>query len=186
MPKPVVPEEKRRRRRPTKSGTVLTEELIVATALRMLREHGSAGLTARRLGLALDADPSTLYRYFRGMDDLTLAIGDALIGQALEGWRPTGEWRADLRSIGLRIHAAYLAHPQAALLTTNRVTGRAHELAADEAVLDVLRRAGFPLPDTVRRTAMVSRWLTLWPRLNNLANASATLRLRISRAHWAS
>ena len=26
------------------------------------------------LGLALDADPSTLYRYFRGMDDLTLAI----------------------------------------------------------------------------------------------------------------
>ena len=150
MPKPVVPEERRRRRRPTKSGTVLSEALIVETALRLLREHGSAGLTARRLGLALDADPSTLYRYFRGMDDLTLAIGDALIGQALTGWRPTGEWRADLRAVGLRIHAAYVAHPQAALLTTNRVTGRANELAADEAVLDVLRAAGFPLPETVR------------------------------------
>ncbi|MFF1292284.1 MULTISPECIES: TetR/AcrR family transcriptional regulator [unclassified Streptomyces] len=150
MPKAVVPEEKRRRRRPTKSGTVLSEELIVETALRMLREHGSAGLTARRLGLALDADPSTLYRYFRGMDDLTLAIGDALIGQALRGWEPTGRWRADLRAIGSRLHAAYLAHPQAAVLTTNRVTGRPNELAADEAVLDVLRTAGFPLADTVR------------------------------------
>ncbi|MER6184988.1 TetR/AcrR family transcriptional regulator [Streptomyces sp. NPDC001652] len=150
MPKAVVPEEKRRRRRPTKSGTVLSEELIVETALRMLREHGSAGLTARRLGLALDADPSTLYRYFRGMDDLTLAIGDALIGQALRGWEPTGRWRADLRAIGSRLHAAYLAHPQAAVLTTNRVTGRPSELAADEAVLDVLRTAGFPLADTVR------------------------------------
>ncbi|NUS27946.1 MAG: TetR/AcrR family transcriptional regulator [Streptomyces sp.] len=150
MPKPVVPEEKRRRRRPTKSGTVLSEELIVGTALRMLREHGTEGLTARRLGLALDADPSTLYRYFRGMDDLTLAIGDALIGQALRGWAPTGEWRADLRAVGRRVHAAYVAHPQAALLTTNRVTGRPNELAADEAVLDVLRTAGFPLPDTVR------------------------------------
>ncbi|WP_210583930.1 TetR/AcrR family transcriptional regulator [Streptomyces sp. GESEQ-35] len=150
MPKPVVPEEKRRRRRPTKSGTVLSEQLIVETALRMLREHGSAGLTARRLGLALDADPSTLYRYFRGMDDLTLAIGDALIGQALRGWRPTGEWRADLRAFGLRVHAAYVAHPQAALLTASRVTGRSNELAADEAVLDVLRTAGFPVPDTVR------------------------------------
>ncbi|WP_328869076.1 TetR/AcrR family transcriptional regulator [Streptomyces sp. NBC_00287] len=150
MPKAVVPEEKRRRRRPTKSGTVLSEALIVETALRLLREHGSAGLTARRLGLALDADPSTLYRYFRGMDDLTLAIGDALIGQALRGWRATGRWRADLRTVGLRIHAAYVAHPQAALLTTNRVTGRANELAADEAVLDVLRTAGFPLPETVR------------------------------------
>ncbi|MGW3358966.1 TetR/AcrR family transcriptional regulator [Streptomyces bungoensis] len=150
MPKPVVPEERRRRRRPTRSGTVLSEQLIVATALRLLREHGSSGLTARRLGLALDCDPSTLYRYFRGMDDLTLAIGDALIGQALRGWAPTGRWRADLEAIGLRIHAAYVAHPQAALLTASRVTGRAHELAADEAVLDVLRRAGFPLPETVR------------------------------------
>ncbi|MDH6553457.1 AcrR family transcriptional regulator [Streptomyces sp. SAI-133] len=150
MPKPVVPEEKRRRRRPTRSGTVLSEELIVATALRMLREHGSTGLTARRLGLALDADPSTLYRYFRGMDDLTLAIGDALIGQAMEGWEPTGQWRRDLREVGLRIHGAYVAHPQAALLTTSRVTGRANELAADEAVLGILRTAGLPLPDTVR------------------------------------
>ncbi|MFJ1969765.1 TetR/AcrR family transcriptional regulator [Streptomyces sp. NPDC087903] len=150
MAKPVVPEDRRRRRRPTKGGTVLSEGLIVETALRMLREHGGAGLTARRLGLALDADPSTLYRYFRGMDDLTLAIGDALIGQALAGWRPTGRWRPDLRAVGLRIHAAYVAHPQAALLTANRVTGRSHELAADEAVLDVLRRAGFPTPDTVR------------------------------------
>ncbi|NEA98268.1 TetR/AcrR family transcriptional regulator [Streptomyces sp. SID13726] len=150
MPKPVIPEERRRRRRPTKSGTVLSEALIVETALRMLREHGSTGLTARRLGLALDADPSTLYRYFRGMDDLTLAIGDALIGQALAGWEPTGEWRRDLREVGLRIHAAYVAHPQAALLTTSRVTGRANELAADEAVLDILRTAGLPLAETVR------------------------------------
>ncbi|MEU3792208.1 TetR/AcrR family transcriptional regulator [Streptomyces fructofermentans] len=150
MPKQVVPEANRRRRRPTKSGTVLSEPLIVETALRMLREHGSAGLTARRLGLALDADPSTLYRYFRGMDELTLAIGDALIGQALHGWRATGEWRTDLRTLGLRIHAVYVDHPQAAVLTASRVTGRANELAADEAVLDILRTAGFPLADTVR------------------------------------
>lgn len=150
MPKAVVPEEKRRRRRPTRSGTVLSERLIVEAALRLLREHGSSGLSARRLGLALDCDPSTLYRYFRGMDELTLAIGDALIGEALRGWTPTGRWRADLHTIGLRIHAAYVAHPQAAQLTASRVTGRANELAADETVLDVLRTAGFPLPETVR------------------------------------
>ncbi|MER6955432.1 TetR/AcrR family transcriptional regulator [Streptomyces sp. NPDC000618] len=150
MAKPVVPEEKRRRRRPTKGGVVLSERTIVETALRLLREHGSTGLSARRLGLALDCDPSTLYRYFRGMDELTLAIGDALIGEALRGWRPAGKWRPDLHAIGLRIHAAYVAHPQAAQLTASRVTGRANELAVDEAVLEVLRTAGFPLPETVR------------------------------------
>ncbi|WP_338674419.1 TetR/AcrR family transcriptional regulator [Streptomyces sp. SCSIO 30461] len=150
MPKRVVPEHLRRRRRPTKGGTVLSEQLIVDTALRMLREHGGQGLTARRLGAALGADPSTLYRYFRGMDELTLAVGDALIGRALRGWSPTYDWQKDLRTLGLRIHTAYLAHPQAAVLTASRVSGRAHEIASDEAVLGVLHRAGFATADAVR------------------------------------
>ncbi len=150
MPKPVVPEEARRRRRPTKNGAVLSEALIVDTALRMLREHGSEGLTVRRLGLALGADPSTLYRYFSGMDDLTLAIGNVLVGRALAGWRATGDWRTDLRELGLRIHAAYLGHPQAAVLTASRVSGKENEVAADETVLGVLRTAGFTDPDAVR------------------------------------
>lgn len=150
MPKPVVTENARRRRRPTKNGAVLSEQLIVETALRMLREHGSAGLTVRRLGTALGADPSTLYRYFNGIDDLTLAIGDVLIGRALAGWQGTGQWRADLRELGLRIHAAYLGHPQAAVLTASRVTGRAHEVAADEQILGLLRSAGFTDADAVR------------------------------------
>ncbi|MFF2846167.1 TetR/AcrR family transcriptional regulator [Streptomyces sp. NPDC058001] len=150
MAKPVVPEEGRRRRRPTKQGAVLSERLIVDTALRMLREHGGAGLTVRRLGAALGADPSTLYRYFRGIDDLTLAIGDVLVGRAMAGWEGTGDWRADLRELGLRIHAAYLGHPQAAVLTASRVSGRAHEVAADETILGVLRTAGFPDAEAVR------------------------------------
>ncbi|MCH0564164.1 MULTISPECIES: TetR/AcrR family transcriptional regulator [unclassified Streptomyces] len=142
MAKPVVAEAARRRRRPTRSGTVLTEEIIVGTALRVLREHGSTGLTARRLGAALGADPSTLYRYFAGMDDLTRAIGDELMGRALEGWTATGDWRADLRALGRAIHASYLAHPQAAVLTASRVTGRPREIAVDETILGILRGAG--------------------------------------------
>lgn len=58
MAKDVVPEEARRRRRPTRQGTVLSERLIVETALRMVREHGSAGLSARRLGAALGRTPA--------------------------------------------------------------------------------------------------------------------------------
>ncbi|MEW1691229.1 TetR/AcrR family transcriptional regulator [Streptomyces sp. NPDC091265] len=150
MAKKVIPEEARRRRRPTRQGLVLSERLIVETALRMLREHGSAGLSARRLGAALGADPSTLYRYFSGMDDLTLAIGEELIGRAMTGWAPTGDWQRDLRGLGLRIHGAYLAHPQAAVLTASRVTGRPREIEADEAILGILRTAGFTDPDAVR------------------------------------
>lgn len=150
MAKQVVPEPARRRRRPTRQGTVLSETLIVRTALRILGEHGSAGLTARRLGAALGADPSTLYRYFAGMDDLTRAIGEELMGRALDSWSATGEWQADLRALGLAIHSSYLAHPHAATLTASRVTGRPREIAVDETILGILRSAGFPDAAAVR------------------------------------
>lgn len=151
MAKTVVTEAERRRRRPTKQGVVLSEAMIVETALRMLREHGAAGLSARRLGIALGADASTVYRYFRGMDELTLALADELMRRALAEWRPSGDgWREDLYRLGLRIHQVYLAHPQAAVLTASRVSGRANELAADEAILAALRGAGFPDVTAVR------------------------------------
>jgi AcrR family transcriptional regulator len=150
MAKKVVDGTGRQRRRPTRRGAVLSHELIVDTALRMLAEHGAQGLSARRLGLALGADPSSLYRYFSGMDALVLAIADELMGRALSGWSAVGDWQQDLRTLGLRIHRAYLSHPQAAVLTASRVSGGEHELAADEVILGVLHSAGFSGPALAR------------------------------------
>ncbi|MGW1011189.1 TetR/AcrR family transcriptional regulator [Streptomyces termitum] len=146
----VVPEDGRRRRRPTKQGAVLSERLIVDTALRLVGEHGADALSVRRLGAALGADPSALYRYFCNTDALLLALADELIGRAQDGWRATGEWRADLRAMGLRIHGSYLSQPQAALLAAHRTTGRPHETRAVETILGILRDGGFPDPLAVR------------------------------------
>jgi AcrR family transcriptional regulator len=146
----VVPEDRRRRRRPTRQGAVLSQQLIVETALRLVAQHGADALSVRRLGAALGADPSAVYRYFRNTDALLLALADELIGRAQEGWRPTGDWRADLRSMGLRIHASYSSNPQAALLAAHRTTGQEHETRAVERILGILRGAGFPDPLAVR------------------------------------
>lgn len=104
----------------------------------------------RRLGAALGCDPSALYRYFREMDDLLLAVADELIGRTLRTWRPTGDRRADPRTLGLRMHADCPAHPRAAMPTCTRVTGRTHEIRSVEAILGVLRGAGFPDAEAVR------------------------------------
>ncbi|MER6100552.1 TetR/AcrR family transcriptional regulator [Streptomyces sp. NPDC001728] len=144
MSERVVPEGSRQRRRPTKQGAVLSEQLIVDTALRLVAQHGAEALSVRRLGAALGADPSALYRYFRNTDALLLALADELIGRAQEGYTETGDWREDLRSMGLRIHARYLSHPQAAVLAAHRTTGRRHETQAVERILGILRKAGFP------------------------------------------
>ncbi|MFF8376098.1 TetR/AcrR family transcriptional regulator [Streptomyces sp. NPDC015661] len=144
MSERVVPEGSRQRRRPTKQGAVLSERLIVETALRLIAQHGAEALSVRRLGAALGADPTALYRYFRNTDALLLAVADEMIGRAQEGWTATGDWRADLRDLGLRIHGCYMAYPQAAALAAHRTTGRPYETRAVERILGVLRSAGFP------------------------------------------
>lgn len=150
MTERVVAAADRKRRKPTKKGVVLSEELIVATALRLIEHHGAEALSVRRLGRALGCDPSAIYRYFRHTDDLMLAVTDELIGRTIAQWVPTGDWRSDLRDLGLRVHASALATPQAASLTSHRVTARPHEMAAVERIIGVLRGAGFPDSEAVR------------------------------------
>ncbi|MGV9800378.1 TetR/AcrR family transcriptional regulator [Mycobacterium sp. NPDC003449] len=122
---------------------VLSEQVIVEAALRVLTYHGAAGLTVRRLGTALGADPTALYRYFRGIEDVVLAITEELLRRVVQDWEPTGHWREDMRELGLRVHRIYLAHPQAGVLAASRVSGGAHEIQVIETVLGLLRSAGF-------------------------------------------
>ncbi|HEX4223830.1 MAG TPA: TetR/AcrR family transcriptional regulator [Pseudonocardiaceae bacterium] len=142
--------ETRKRRRRTQSGMVLSAELITATAMRLIEEHGAAALSARRLGLALGADPTALYRYFRNTDDLLLAVADMLIGQALDGFAPTGDWLAALRELADRMYRTNLAHPRVAVLAAARVTRRPNEARGIESILGILHSAGFPDDEAVR------------------------------------
>lgn len=133
----------RKRRRPTRSGAVLSADLIIDTALGLIDEHGAEALTARRLGSALGADPSAIYRYFRGTDELLLALYDRLIGETLEGFSPGDDWVAALRDLGTRVYRSHLRHPRLASLSASRVTRRENEFRAVEAGVGLLRRAGF-------------------------------------------
>ncbi|MEU4485728.1 helix-turn-helix domain-containing protein [Streptomyces purpurascens] len=144
-----VPQE-RKRRRPTRSGVVLSEQLIVETALRLIGEHGPEALSVRRLGAALGCDPTALYRYFHGTDDLVLAIADRIIGDAMAGFVPKDDWVASLREMALRVRAGYLAHPRAAAMAAHRVTRRRNEIHAVDTGIGLLLNAGFAPADAAR------------------------------------
>jgi AcrR family transcriptional regulator len=137
-----IPQE-RRRRRPTRSGVLLSEDLIVETALRLIGEHGPEALSVRRLGAALGCDPTALYRYFHGTNDMVLAIADRIIGDAMAGFVPGDDWVASLREMALRVRAGYLAHPRAAAMAAHRVTRRKNEIQAVETGIALLLSAGF-------------------------------------------
>lgn len=138
------------RRRPTRSGVVLEPDMIIDAALRLIEAPGGNALTVRRLGVELGADPSAIYRYFRGLDALLIAIADRLIGETLNGFEPGPDWSAALREMGERVHDSMLRHPRLALLRAIRFTAGPNELRADDIGIGLLLRAGFTPPDAVR------------------------------------
>ncbi|MEU6657483.1 TetR/AcrR family transcriptional regulator [Streptomyces sp. NPDC046821] len=144
-----IPAE-RQRRRPTKSGVVLSGDMIVDCALRLVAQHGPDALSVRRLGAALGCDPSAVYRYFHNTDDLLLAVADRVIGESMAGFRSSDDWVADLRDMARRIHRGYREHPRIAALAAYRVTRRVHEVRAVETGIGLLLGAGFDEATAVR------------------------------------
>ncbi|MER5955581.1 TetR/AcrR family transcriptional regulator [Streptomyces sp. NPDC056121] len=140
----------RRRRKPTKSGVLLSGDLIVDCALRLVGQHGPDALSVRRLGAALGCDPSAVYRYFHNTDDLLLAVADRIIGESMAGFTRSDDWVADLRTMARRIHRAYSDHPRIAAMAAYRVTRRINEVKAVETGIGLLRSAGFDEVTAVR------------------------------------
>jgi AcrR family transcriptional regulator len=139
------------RRRRTAGGGQLSADRIIDAAESLLKYRGPEGLSARKLGAVLGADPTAIYRYFSGMDDLVLAVADRAIGRALTGFTVGDDWRAALRDIACRVHTAYVDHPNLALVAASRVTRRPNEMLFVETVLGILAQAGFNTAESVAR-----------------------------------
>ncbi|MER7762428.1 TetR/AcrR family transcriptional regulator C-terminal domain-containing protein [Streptomyces sp. NPDC097619] len=145
-----IPSE-RRRRRPTRSGAVLSAESITTAALALIEAPGGNALTVRKLGAALGCDPSAVYRYFPDTDAILLAAADRLIHDSLQGLTPGDSWEHDLRDFALRLHRSMLAHPRLAVVRASRVTAGPAEAHAIDVGIGILLRAGFEPLRAVRR-----------------------------------
>ncbi|MFF9090984.1 TetR/AcrR family transcriptional regulator [Streptomyces sp. NPDC014991] len=146
---------KRRRRRPTGTGTVLSKELIVAAALELIEAPGGNALTVRRLGAALGCDPSAVYRYFADTDTLLLAVADKLIGDSLAGFTSGEDWVASLRDFAVCVHSSVLRHPRLAAVRASRVTAGPAESRAVDTGIGILLQAGFGPAEAVHHYRMV-------------------------------
>ena len=121
----------------------LTRELLVKESLRLLDTDGVAGFSLPKLGRALGADPTAIYRHFASKDDLVLAIADALLEEASAGLAPGRCWAGTLEEIARRIRRAYLAHPAAASLSSYRTTRGPAEMRMVDMVIGAVLAAGF-------------------------------------------
>ena len=121
----------------------LTPERIVEESLRLLDTGGVEGFSMPKLGRALGADPTAVYRHFASKDDLVLAIADRLIQESMDGLTPSECWVETLIDTTRRLRRTYRAHPAAASLSSFRTTQRPAEIRVVDVLLDAVFRAGF-------------------------------------------
>jgi AcrR family transcriptional regulator len=120
----------------------LTAEIIVTAAIEVIADGGSEQFSVRRLGEALDADPTAIYRHFRSKDELLRAIGDRGLAGLVDGL-PASSWRECIRELCIRIRAANLAQPAIASLVRGAPPRHRNELLITEMILSRLHGAGF-------------------------------------------
>ena len=132
----------RRRRRGLPRGS-LTPDLIVVESLRLLDEEGKDGFSLPKLGRALGADPTAVYRHFASKDDLVLAIADHLIEEALAGLAPLDCWVETVTDATRRLRRTFRAHPAAAVLAACRATQQPAEMKIVDLLVGAVLEAGF-------------------------------------------
>jgi AcrR family transcriptional regulator len=122
--------------------TRLTPDIIVSAAIGVIEEVGAEQFSVRRLGEALDADPTAIYRHFRSKDELLRAMGDRTLAGVVDNL-PKTSWRDCIRELCIRIRAANLARPALASLVRGAPPRRHNELLITETILAQFRLAGF-------------------------------------------
>jgi AcrR family transcriptional regulator len=129
--------------------TRLTPDIIVSAAIDVIADVGAEQFSVRRLGDALDADPTAIYRHFRSKDELLRAMGDRGLAGVVDGL-PTTSWRDCIRELCIRIRAANLAQPTLASLVRGAPPRHRNELLITETILARLHEASFDV-DTAAR-----------------------------------
>jgi AcrR family transcriptional regulator len=99
------PEGSRRGPRPAFSRGEIT-----AAAVALADAQGLEAVSMRRIGARLGTGATSLYSYVAGKDDLYELMVDAVIGE-IRVPKPSGDWRADLRTVAERTYGVLRRHP---------------------------------------------------------------------------
>lgn len=122
----------------------LSLDSIVAAAIALADAEGIEAVSMRRLGQELGVDPMSLYRHVGDKDGLLDAMSDAVVAQ-IEPVTDAASWQASARATMLAARAAMLRHPWTAALRKSRPNPTPSELRHLDALLGILRDAGFSI-----------------------------------------
>jgi AcrR family transcriptional regulator len=136
----------------------LTKAAVLDAGLALADAEGLEALTIRRLAQDLGVTPMALYWHFKSKDELLEGLVDRVMAAVDLSVDPARPWLEQFDTLVRSFVAALRLHRCAGTLLTDcdLLSERTpHLLAALEAALDILRRAGFSTSDATRITLHV-------------------------------
>lgn len=122
----------------------LTRGRVLAAAMELADAEGLEALSMRRLAQAVGVKAMSLYNHVASKDDVLDGITDLVVAE-IEPPRPDPDWRVSIRARTLSARRVLQRHPWAAVLLESRRNAGAARLDHYEALLAILRGAGFSL-----------------------------------------
>ena len=124
---------------------VLTRELILDTALRLLDQRGEHGAGIRDIARELGVRPSALYNHIRGQDDLIAGVRELMSDRIDVSGFGELAWDAAVERWARSYRNAFAAHPPTiALLAVRPLVPGSRTSRMYEAVCRGLVEAGWP------------------------------------------
>jgi TetR/AcrR family tetracycline transcriptional repressor len=136
----------------------LTRSEVLEGALRVLDDVGLDGLTMRRLAKALRVQPGALYWHFADKRALVDAMAEAMMTGLLDP-PLRGAWDVQLAEIARRVTGALGQHRDGARLATLALGPGPNGLAVSEAMLRIVRDAGFGKDAAIWSTSVLGYYL---------------------------
>jgi AcrR family transcriptional regulator len=120
----------------------LTKERVLRAAVDLADRDGVGSLSMRKLAQELGVEAMSLYHHVAGKDAILDGIVDVVFSE-IELPSDRADWKAAMRQRAISARQALRRHPWATGLMESRSTPGPATLRHHDAVLGILRRAGF-------------------------------------------
>jgi AcrR family transcriptional regulator len=135
----------------------LTRQRVLEAALALADRGGIESLSMRKLAQELGVEAMSLYHHVANKDEILDGLVDIVFGEIA---LPSGpDWRSAMRQRAVSAREALRRHPWATPLMESRATPGPANLGHHDAVLGVLRGAGFPVELTAHAYSLLDAYI---------------------------
>ncbi len=123
---------------------VLTRDLIVDTALQLLDQDGTAGVTMRRVADALGTGAASLYAHVANKEELLDLVLEQILADIHIPDPDPERWQDQLHEVGMTMFHVYKAHKDIAVISLGNIPTGANALRIADRTMAIMLAGGVP------------------------------------------